>query len=1185
MGLLIWHFDQRSQSSTRDAFGYATIFISITFLDQALFSHISFGLRSLGISLRVACASLIHRKVLRLPEASNEVSRGKVINMTSTDVAKLELTFMFVHALWILPLQTIIIACLIWHHVGIAALFGILALVLQTIPIQAFSGKKIAQLRRKIAARTDERLLLMGEIINGIRVIKMYTWEKPFEELIVLARRYEIDTIAATSYLKSFLWAITSFAQRTPLFITLVIFVLRGGSISSYTMFSLVQYFNLLHVTMGSYFLRAVNLLSESFASIRRIQEFLSLEELQHVEPSFNKDVNMIISVSNVTVSAVGNSQMKISENGKSSNIFEDVDLHFQKKAVYAIVGPVGSGKSSLLKLLLHEMIATKGRVEVFGEISYASQEPWLFKGTIRDNIVFGRPFDETRYKRVTKACALEKDLKQFKDADNTEVGENGSNLSGGQCARIHLARAVYRDADVYLLDDPFSAVDTQIGKHLFNDCIKNFLKDKTCIFITHQLQYVEQAQEIILLNEGRVRYQGDFDHLQKTDELYRKLNLQYAKETDCVAEENVHKDPNFSPPPSKGNEEDVDDKSDPQETDKLLYPIKDVDKIKDELKPKSLIKSQTHDASSVFWNYIMASGSFLLPFGTLLAFTCAQILNSGCDYFVAFWARNQDAHLGGNKTSNSSITQEYLESHTAISIFGVIITTSIIISIVKMILYTTTCKKANENIHNRMARHLLRATNEFFEQNDSGRILNRFSKDLGTVDETLQALMLEFFEFTLIILGVATQIVIMNPWNITIIVFMGFLFWKMRLIVIKTTRDMMRLDGQAKSPVLAQINSSFDGRLTIRCCKAESIVNREFDKRQDNHTAAASITQYAAIAYRFWLDLITLTFMAIMIYSFLLTEKSPTTGAAIGLAITQILILCGILARGMKLSGDIQTMMVFVERLLQYTELEPEHSKSNGKEEQPPVSWPNGGEIIFDDLSLRYYQNDAPILKNLKFTIQPGSKIGIVGSSGAGKSSLIAALFRLSRIEGSILIDGVDTKKIDLECLRSKISILPQEPVLFSVTLRKNLDPRGEYSDESIWSVLRDVELSNNLGPLDQTLNKNNLSTGQRQLLCLARAILKKNRILILDEATANVDTNTDRLIQETIKTQFEDCTVLTIAHRLNTVMDCDKILILDQGTIVEYDRPSDLMQRKDGYLSKMVSEMDVISNANEKK
>ncbi|XP_023246288.1 multidrug resistance-associated protein 4-like [Copidosoma floridanum] len=1179
VGLLIWHFDQRATSSTTEIYVYATIFVITRVLGQLVFNHQLMNLRSVGVSARVACTSIIYRKILKLSHTEKQANSGRIINLLSNDAARLELFFLFLHTLWVLPVQTVLLVYLIWHHVGVASLAGIGLLMSLTIPVFGLSGGVIARIRRKVATKTDDRVMLLGEVVRGIRVIKMYTWEKPFEQLVFLARKYEMDVISTAAHLKNFLFAVSSFSKRIPLYVTIIVYVTRGHAVSAYTIFTLVQYFNLLDVLLSSHLMRCVNLTSEGLASMKRIKEFLVLEErTSSVQYLQSEKEESIVAIKDVSVASVEDPKI---------DVLHDISINVKRRSLTAIVGAVGAGKSLLLKLLLDEARPSKGGIRVFGDVSYASQEPWLFKGTIRENIIFGGVYDADKYRRVVEACALSEDLKQLARGDGTVVGESGATLSGGQCTRVNLARAVYRDADVYLLDDPLSAVDGRVGKRLLEDCINGLLANKTRVLITHQVQFLKESDEIIVMDKGCVKYQGNFTDFQKTENLSNYLNIDdnlvdpnserlKSNENGCLGQiKNVIKD---------------DENGCFEETHKLLC-------IKEQVisPQKSVNCEKEHEMKlrkCLYWKYFTSCGSYALPFFTFMVFAFAQLLISGSDYFVAYWSKHQtvytheDSNLHRNalyfhsndsnsnssyvSQINSSKESEFLCPQNVTFILAFFTLSIIVMCIAKTSLCTIVLNKCNENIHRLMTTSLLRAKVIFFEENDSGRILNRFSKDMGSVDERLRALIVEAAEYFFVIIGIITQIIIINYLSVIFVFFMGYIFYKGRTVVIKTTKDIMRLDGETKSPVFYHVNSTLAGRSTIRACQAQSVVTKNFDDLQDNHTAAAGLCQYSLIAYSFWLDCVTLSFMSVVVYGLLLLKNDQSSGADVGLAITQLITLTGIMARGIKLTGDLDTFMVSTERLFQYTEIERE-DQHEAHQPPPPVSWPHEGAIEFKDVSLRYYQSDTIILKNLNFTIEAGDKVLIIGRTGSGKSSLVSALFRLARVEGSIAIDSVDTRAVGLRHLRNKISILPQEPVLFPVTLRKNLDPLQELDDAVLWSTLRDVELHKAFASLDATVDQ--LSAGQRQLVCLARVILQRRKIVVLDEVTANIDDNTDALIRKTIREKFKDCTVLMISHRLNAIKDVDKVLVMDNGRVVEYDRPQVLLQNNHGYFSRLLS------------
>ncbi|XP_056634781.1 putative uncharacterized protein DDB_G0282133 [Diorhabda sublineata] len=520
---------------------------------------------------------------------------------------------------------------------------------------------------------------------------------------------------------------------------------------------------------------------------------------------------------------------------------------------------------------------------------------------------------------------------------------------------------------------------------------------------------------------------------------------------------------------------------------------------------------------------------------------------------------------------------QRLIKTDSALYIYGTLIILVVLLVLSRTFLYYMSCTMASENLHSTMFNKLLKAPMRFFDTNPSGRILNRFSKDIGCIDEILPRVLLDSVSIFLVMAGILINIVIANPIMIIILIILGSLYLKFRTWYMATAKTLKHLEGIAKSPVFSHVSSTICGIVTIRSSHSEEILINEFDRHQDVHTSAWYLTLACMNAFGLWLDLIVLIFLAIVTFSFVITASfTNVNGSMAGLAISQCMVLTGMLQYGMKQLAEVINNLTSVERVLQYTTLDNEGPFDTPKEKKPKGTWPRRGNIEFNNLYLKYVENEPPVLKNLNMIFKPGEKIGIVGRTGAGKSSLISALFRLAPLEGSILIDRVEIQNLGLTDLRKKISIIPQEPVLFSETLRYNLDPFGEFDDDKIWDALELVELKESVDSLDFMVAEGgaNFSLGQRQLICLARAILKDNKILILDEATANVDQRTDSLIQATIRKAFKDCTVLTIAHRLNTIMDSDKVLVMSFGNMVEFDHPHKLLQIEDGYFHKLVME-----------
>ncbi|PNF15053.1 Multidrug resistance-associated protein 9 [Cryptotermes secundus] len=1194
---------------------YAGALICTALFSIFLAHHSFLACQKIGMRIRIACCSVIYRKILRLSKsAQGKTAAGQIVNLLSNDVNRFDSVTMWLHFVWIMPIQTVVVTYFIWEAVGWSALIGVLAIFLQTVPVQSYLSKLTSKLRLNIATRTDERVRLMSEIISGIKVIKMYAWERPFEKMVQLARRHEIKVVTSASYLRGLYLSTMVFSERTSLFITLLSYSLMGHHISADKVFAMAQFYNILQLAMAIYYPQAVQFAAETKVSIKRLEDFLLLEEMQSVYHGNNKatinheqDQKLGVTITNGSAKWTSNSIV---------DTLTHINLWVKPGKLCAVIGPVGSGKSSLLQAVLGELPLSDGSLIVGGDVSYSSQEPWLFVGTVRQNILFGQPYNPERYKEVIQVCALKRDLELFPHGDKTIVGERGVSLSGGQRARINLARAVYRSSDVYLLDDPLSAVDTHVGKCLFDECISKFLANKTRILVTHQLQYLRHADLIVILKNGKIETQGtykelmasktDFAHLlgggdeeMENEDSQRKLNTQFSIQ------------PQF--------EEDEDEDEEAEENAELI--------AKGKLK------------ASVYFKYFQSGASSLILILLVLILIIGQMASSGADFWVTYWTNQEELkqyyvnkviqrdqlnstdspmeNLQPNTTfvdqpteySLSNLTAsispsgdfitllpslaettavEYeestsfntmlprlLDTDTAIYIYFAFILGSVFITSIRSIFFFKVCMTASKILHDTMFGSILAATMRFFDTNPSGRVLNRFSKDMGAVDEQLPKAMLETIQVLLVMAGILTLVTIVNYWLLVPMVVMAFLFYKVRGIYLATAQDVKRLEGTTRSPVFSHLSASLNGLSTIRASQAQEMVIKEFDNHQDLHTSTWFLTLETSAAFGFWLDCISVTFTAVVSLSFLVLNID-TFGGNVGLAISQSLILNGMLPYGMRLAADVISQMTSVERILEYTKVEKETDLKKHPVQKPPSCWPMKGMIQFEHMSLKYSPADPPVLKDLNFIIQPAQKVGIVGRTGAGKSSLISALFRLARLEGTVRIDNMDTAVLSLSDLRSHISIIPQEPVLFTATLRDNLDPFHEFPDDVLWRALEDVELKESVSGLDFLVNEggSNFSAGQRQLVCLARAIVRNNRILVLDEATANVDPQTDAFIQKTIRTKFERCTVLTIAHRLNTIMDSDRVLVMEAGTMVEFDHPHLLLQNKKGKFFKMVQE-----------
>ncbi|XP_076291879.1 putative multidrug resistance-associated protein lethal(2)03659 isoform X2 [Lasioglossum baleicum] len=1169
-----------------EAYLYATGVILCSALLIFVIHPYMMAILHMGMKMRVACCSLIYRKALKLSRtALGETTIGQAVNLLSNDVNRFDVAIIFLHYLWIGPLETIIVLYFMYREVQISAIIGVAVLML-FVPLQGYLGKKSSILRLKTAIRTDERVRLTNEIISGIQAIKMYTWEKPFSALVEKARKKEINVVRLTSMIRGVTMSFIMFTTRMSLFITILAYVLYPHKITAEKVFMLTAYYNILRQTMTVFFPQGITQIAEAMVSIKRLEKFMMYDEVEphddaqksnNVDSSTEKtksDLNGITKEGNNTTDRTEKTNMNDGDScmilknvsarwiaHEEEDTLKNININLSRGELLAVVGQVGSGKSSLLNVILKELPVNSGTAQINGKIAYASQEPWLFAGSVRQNILFGKKMDSFRYDRVVKVCQLKRDFSLLPYGDKTIVGERGISLSGGQRARINLARAVYAQADLYLFDDPLSAVDAHVGKHMFEECIERYLRGTTRVLVTHQLQYLRNVDRIIVLKDGHIQAEGSYDELTRMGIDFGRLAENQA------ADEEERK--LSSAPPSRSNSRNA------SITSLSSYMSTGTEKL-DPVEVEET-RSKGKVSGAVYSGYLQAGGHWCVVLIVFLLCLLSQLAASGGDYFISQWVNMEEKYVEEN--SDGTLTDKFEDPNTRsiyIYVYSALTVLTIVVTLVRSFTFFSTCMNASVKLHDRMFRSISRATMRFFNTNTSGRVLNRFSKDMGAIDELLPSAMIDCIQIGLSLLGIIVVVAMANPWLLIPTVLIGIIFYYLRVFYLATSRSVKRLEGVTRSPVFGHLNATLQGLPTIRAFEAGEILTKEFDNHQDLHSSAWYIFIATSRAFGFWLDLFCVLYIVLVTYSFLVLEETlgATLGGNVGLAITQSIGLTGMFQWGMRQSTELENQMTSVERVLEYSKVEKEPPLESTPDKKPKDSWPEEAKIEFKDLSLRYDPAEPPVLKNLNFVVYPQEKIGIVGRTGAGKSSLIAALFRLSNLEGVIEIDGVKTNEIGLHDLRGTISIIPQEPFLFSGTLRRNLDPFDTYNDDVLWQALDEVELKE-MG-LEAHINEggSNLSVGQRQLVCLARAIVKNNPILVLDEATANVDPRTDELIQLTIRRKFAQCTVLTIAHRLNTVMDSDRILVMDAGNAVEFDAPYLLLQKGTGFLQSMVNE-----------
>ncbi|XP_041806324.1 ATP-binding cassette sub-family C member 4-like [Chelmon rostratus] len=1167
LGKMIEYFetyDPTNTSAVYEAYSYAAG-ISLSTLGLTVLHHLYFyNVQRAGMKIRVAMCHMIYRKALCLnSKAFAKTTTGQIVNLLSNDVNKFDEVTLYLHFLWIGPLQAAAVIVLLMYAIGPSCLAG-MAVVFILMPVQTMFGQLFSTLRAETAVLTDDRIRTMNEVISGIRVIKMYGWEKPFAALVDEVRRMEISKIMKSSYLRGLNMASFFVVSKIIIFITVCVYVLTGNELSASRVFMAVSLYGAVRLTITLFFPYAIEKVSESLISIRRIKNFLLLDEVAPLHqglPVADKTECM------VKIQDLICCWDKMLE----APTLQNVSFTVKPEQLLAVIGPVGAGKSSLLSAILGELSQESGVVKVKGELTYTSQQPWILPGTIRSNILFGKALNPKKYDRVLRACALKRDMDLMPGGDLAMVEDRGANLSGGQKARVSLARAVYQDADIYLLDDPLSAVDAEVGRHLFEECICGLLKKKPRILVTHQLQYLKAADQIVVLKEGQMVARGTYSELQGSGLDFTSL----LQEEEGQEEERQ----GMTPIPVSRCPHTLSDNSMSSMSSlsssrySLIEGAEPLAVVVQPMEEES--RSEGNVGLRMYVKYFRTGANFLVLFVLILLNALAHVAFVLQDWWLACWASEQK-HINVTEHLNGSFPRQ-LDLDLYLGVYAGLTATSVVFGFLRSLLFFNVLVSSAQTLHNSMFNAILRTPVRFFDVNPIGRILNRFSKDIGYLDSLLPWTFVDFIQVFLQVIGVIAVAAVIIPWILIPVAPLLAVFLFLRCYFLQTSRDIKRLESTTRSPVFSHLSSSLQGLSTIRAFKVQQRFQQMFDEYQNLHSEAWFLFLSTSRWFAVRLDGICSVFVSITAFGCLYLRDGLEPGA-VGLALSYAVTLTGMFQWGVRQSAEIENMMTSVERVVEYAELESEAPWET--DIQLPHDWPKTGSITFDRVNFSYSASEPLVLKNLTVVFTSREKVGIVGRTGAGKSSLISALFRLAEPEGRIMIDGFLTSEIGLHTLRQKMSIIPQDPVLFTSTVRKNLDPFRQHTDEDLWNALQEVQMKAVVEDLPNKLETvltesgSIFSVGQRQLVCLARAILRKNRILIIDEATANVDPRTDSLIQQTIRDKFQECTVLTIAHRLNTIIDCDRILVLAAGRIQEYDRPYALLQNRDGLFYQMVQQ-----------
>ncbi|KAJ3362294.1 hypothetical protein HDU91_003500 [Kappamyces sp. JEL0680] len=1133
--------------------GFAIAFLMFaTAISQTLFLHQYFqGCFMMGMQVRSSLITAIYMKSLRLSNSARQKSTvGEITNLMSVDTSKIADMCTYMHILWSGPFQICVSIYFLYQTLG-PSVFGGIAVMIVMIPINALIAKKSRDLNKTQMKNKDNRTKMMDEVLSGMKVIKLYAWEKPFIERILEIREQELATLRSIAFLQSassFTWSVTPFLVAFTTFCTYSL--ISPDPLTSTKVFVSLSLFNLLSFPLAV-FPSMITSAVEASVSFSRLVSFFTNEE---------QDPNAVTRpVVHAGSEATSLERIKI-QNGSFSwdgsgqpLILKNINLTVKSGMLQAVVGTVGAGKSSLVSAILGDLYKMAGTVTVVGSVAYVPQTAWITNSSVRENILFGRPFDRQFYEATLNACGLTQDLQTLMAGDMTEIGERGINLSGGQKQRVSIARAVYARADVYLFDDALSAVDAHVGRHIFDRVLgpQGLLKDKARLFVTHGIHYLPNADHICMLANGSIGECGTYADLMEAKGLVYGLVRDFGKkptETEEAAKEEKEEEKTVQPGTAASVAKKIDTAI------------------------AGLMTKEESAKGSVDWqvyrSYAESCGIYSVIFFIIIAIV-TQALSVSQNVLLSQWAAYNDRNEMSLHVFVKSDVFYWLFAYGALGI------SSSIFLVLQVLFAWVYCGIQSARVlHITLLENVLRLPQSFFDTTPLGRILNRFSKDQYTVDEVLPRSFLGYFRTMFVVISVLAVNALGNPYYVLFAIPLAFIYAYFQRFYLATSRELKRLDSTSRSPIYSNFQETLYGVTSIRAYGQQLRFIKDMEDRVDYNQKAyypsVSSNRWLAVRLEFIGALIVFGSAALGVGALYIDRK--TSSAVIGLMLVYSLSVTQTLNWMVRQSCEIETNIVSVERIKEYIEL-PQEAPAEIPGSAPPASWPVSGMIEFQNYSTRYRPELPLVVTDLSFTVQPREKVGIVGRTGAGKSSITMALFRIIEASGGrILIDGVDVSKIGLWNLRRQLSIIPQDPVLFNGTVRQNLDPFDTVPDADVWSALEKVNLKAYIALLPLKLsdpvlqNGENFSVGQRQLICLARALIRKSKVLVLDEATAAIDVETDAIIQKTIRRDMNECTILTIAHRLNTIMDYDRILVMDAGKVAEFDTPASLLSNKSG-------------------
>ncbi|ESO93670.1 hypothetical protein LOTGIDRAFT_105125, partial [Lottia gigantea] len=1179
MGYFISIFDVDVKSPNKfrfpDVYIFATFLCIVClvniFLDHNFFHH--------GYRMRVAATSLIYRKVMKL---SSHILTPKIMedimNLTTREMDVFPMVVLPATYIVIAPIQLIIISYLLWDwlKLGPVCLAGLLVLIL-LFPLQILMGKLSRILRQKTDNFTNHRLRKLQLMINGIQEIKMGCWEKFCERIIISSRNEELYQMKKLLRLLSFNSALTLTAGKLVMFVTFMLVLVTGQKVIAMQIFTSMALFEILRMSVSILLPSGILFFSDAMKTVSKIQEILMLEEratMSTLSRAGYQNLNESVAVRFSKYYAKKNKDLD------SPVVLANIDLDLEKNNLYAVIGPPDNGQSYLLMAVIGELEKQKGCVYHQGRIAYVPCQPWLFPATIRENVVFGAEFGRYRYNQVLQACALSSWIDALPQKDLTLVGERGVNIDSTMQAKITLARAVYQNADIYLIDDILSGMDAKSAMLIYKKCICGILRSKTRVLVTDNMHHAKVSDQILVMSQGNVHYCGDFDELEKWG-----MNTNHFLSAGIYKNMDITKLTDYSTPllnESGGSNLVTPASSTPDTT------IKDslngsLEILHHEVKVKL---SSFSPSSSVYRHFFLIGGGCCGIFIFFLLSICTQVSYILCEWWLAFWAE-EFQNMNSTLLVNNTVFGPALNTLDArVYIYLAVVFVTLVVGFLQASFFFYISKRASHVLHNMALILMMQAPISFFDSNTIGAVLSRFLRDVSIMD-SLPALFLDCIQSFSILFGTMLVVGIANYWLFILVIPLLITFLIARHYYLHSTQDVERIELASKSAVGSHVVSSMEGVQSLRVFGVEQRFLHNFDVNQDRSTAACYLHLAANRWFGMRVDMIGfLLIVGVVIGSILVVnyQGSPVSSSMIGLSLFYAVNLLNVQQPALRKSAAVHFKMSSVERLFQCYQITPELDLSE-TDVKPSINWPQYGILTLEGVTLTQTSKGPNVLKSVWCCIRAEEKMGMLFKSAAEQRAFICILYRMIDYLGVVRIDGIDIQNISLPRLRDKIAVIPQNPTLFLGTIRQNIDPISRYTDAQVWRVLEEVNLSSFVESLPQRLYTDITSfvdlftVGHRQLIRLARAMLRQNKIIIYEEPSSRLDTRCNGIILSTLKRKFRKSTVIHMSHLPDTVVDYDRVMMVSDGRIQEVDTPHLLLQNKNSQFYKLVNDL-AISN-----